>query len=31
MKTLHEFRKSIGSYDDGNACERVLQLIQKGL
>lgn len=31
QKTLHEFRKSIGSYDDGNACERVLQLIQKGL
>lgn len=31
QRTLHEFRKSIGSYDDGNACERVLQLIQKGL
>lgn len=30
-KTLHKFRDSIGSYDDGNACERVLQLIQKGL
>lgn len=29
-KALHAFRTSIGSYDDGHACERVLQLIQKG-
>lgn len=31
QNALHEFRNSIGSYDDGKACNRVMQLIQKGL
>ncbi|MDY2609191.1 MAG: CDP-glycerol glycerophosphotransferase family protein [Eubacteriales bacterium] len=31
QKALDEFRSSIGSYDDGKACERVWRLIQKGL
>ncbi len=30
-KTLQTFRASIGSYDDGKACERVQQLIEKRL
>ena len=31
QKSLQRFRASIGSYDDGMACERVQQLIEKGL